>query len=62
MRDPFRTFTTDKNRHKYEFIHADAWSQCPECPNGFGWNTKDGLKGQQCGCGHIFTGRERRCK
>lgn len=46
MKDPFRP--------------AECWSKCPKCDESFGWNKENGLAGQMCPCGHVFTGHERR--
>ena len=37
------------------FRTADHSIECPECSSIFTWNTEDGLTGQTCGCGHVFT-------
>ena len=39
--DPFRT--------------AENWIDCPRCENSLGWNIEDGLDGQECSCGYVFT-------
>ena len=41
------------------FRPAEKITPCPECEGDLGWNREDGLAGQSCLCGYIFTGRER---
>ena len=41
------------------FRTADRFTSSPDCGHNLGWNTDDGLKGQTCPCGRLFTGNER---
>ena len=47
---------------KDPFRDADRHAICPRCGECRSWNKEDGLKGQTCSCGYIFTGRERNRK
>lgn len=41
------------------FRPAERDTDCPKCGESFGWNLEDGLAGQTCQCGYVFTGKER---
>ena len=41
------------------FRTADNWSICPSCKKNFGWNNCDGLVGQMCSCGYVFSFSDR---
>jgi len=53
------TTTGSNTMSKDPFRDADRATTCPKCGEVLSWNKEDGLKGQQCGCGYTFTGRER---
>lgn len=40
-------------------MNVDNWSICPKCKNSFGWNNCDGLVGQMCSCGYMFSFSDR---
>jgi hypothetical protein len=50
---------SDMDRKRDPYRPADRQTRCPACLGWLLWNREDGLTGQTCLCGHIFTGRER---
>lgn len=50
-----KTEEDDEDSGKDPFRPAENWTECPRCGTEFGWNDEDGLEGQQCPCGHVFS-------